>query len=79
MGNEWYDGFLTNTNTTAGDLQRENVLIAAESLHEQFEMRMQLEQANALLAALLLSYEEGTNKPLLLNARNEAIAASLQR
>lgn len=79
MKANWYKNFLSNPNTTSTDLQRENVLIAAESLHEQFEIRMQLEQINATLATLLLSYEEGTNKPLLLNARNAAVAESLQR
>ncbi len=77
--NSSFSDFLTKSTTTPADLQRESVLIAAESLHEQFEIRMQLEQLNATLATLLLSYEEGTNKPLLLSARNEAVAATLQQ
>lgn len=77
--NAKFTTFLTDPNTTPAELQRENLLIAAEALHEQFEIRMQLEQLNATLATLLLSYEEGTNKPLLLGARNEAIATALQK
>lgn len=76
MQPNWRTNFLTNPKTTPGDLQRESVLIAAESRYELFQIRLQLEQLTAVTAAMQIGSEEISGKPLLLSARNEVIQAN---
>lgn len=76
MQPQWRTDFLTNSNTRPADLQRESVLIAAESRYELFQIRLQLEQLTAVMAAMQIGTEEISGKPLLLSARNEVIQAS---